>query len=119
MKSFKTYLNWPVCILSVVKRLFRASLILSRSFLSNFSATISAALPRGDRIIGATPGKSKTIFNTRATDSFTRNEYCEIIWGKSDGQVKDEKAEISWDGIRLLCNQILKKKQRLVITGQT
>ena len=39
------------------KTLFRESLKLSLSFLSSACATISAALPRGQRITGTVPGR--------------------------------------------------------------
>ena len=44
---------------SPVNILLRGSLTLSRSFLSRAWATISAALPRGHRMIGTVPAESR------------------------------------------------------------
>jgi len=55
LKTMPNYLTWPVEMESPVNRLLRASRRLSRSFLSSFSLTISAALPRGHRITGTIP----------------------------------------------------------------
>jgi len=49
------HLSWATGILSPVNMLFLGSLRLSLNFLSRASATISAALPLGQRMMGMVP----------------------------------------------------------------
>ena len=49
----------PWDVASMRKRLLRVSLRFSRNFLSSFSATISAAFPRGLLIMGTVPTNTK------------------------------------------------------------
>lgn len=55
----QSHLSWAMGMLSPENMLFLGSLTLSLNFLSSFSATISAALPLGQRMMGMVPEEIK------------------------------------------------------------